>query len=599
MQFAPIGIPVRDAGLFGYTVGPGPAGQLDTVYLSFFQSQAPWFVVGVDMVTGECRHYQGQREEGCWAIAAGPDDCIYTGTCTREGRVNRIRPATGEVQDLGPAVPGESYIWRLVLGPDGFLYGSTYPHAKLFRLDPASGKTVDLGSMDPSEQYNRDLVAAGDLIYCAIGTVQPKVVAYDVRRGTKHVILLPGLDISGTPLLVKSESGEVYCRLNADRYGNRSYCYHIAGLEAQPVESVPEARLAKLADGRRLKAASDKVIRLVAPDGREERIPYTYQGAGALLFVLRNGPDGPIYGSTALPLRLFRLDPASGEMANLGNPTDTGGEIYSLLAKEGRLYTCAYTRATLTVWDPALPWAPADAESPAAETPAAGRTVRNPYSLGIIGEGQDRAPAMIGGPDGAIYIGTVPTYGELGGALTRLDPSNHTWVVHRHIVPEQSVVSLAADAKRNRVYAGSSVQGGGGAIPRAELACLFAWDCAAQAKAGEWQPFARAREITALAVAGRCLFGFSSDGKLFVFDLDAERVVHVVEPGLGRAYMQALEPYEKSRLLGMLGDHIVSIDVSTYEVTVLGTYPGITAGFAINGGQVYFGSKAELVRGIL
>ena len=49
-------------------------------------------------------------------------------------------------------------------------------------------------------------------------------------------------------------------------------------------------------------------------------------------------PDEKIYGSSALPLRMFRYDPITGESVNLGNPLKSRSQIYSMTNYDDKMY---------------------------------------------------------------------------------------------------------------------------------------------------------------------------------------------------------------------------------------------------------------------
>lgn len=587
MRFEDLGIPVRDAGMFNWTVGPDREGRLNTVYMTMTQFAAPYFVLAVNVETGETRQYAASADHGAWGLVVGPDGHIYSGTFGK-GRLFRLNPRTGEMANLGTAIEGESYIWSLAVGADGRIYGGTYPGAKLMAYDPRTGQFEDLDSMDPTEKYNRYLQVGPDgRIYCAVGTVAPKVVAYDPRTRTKAVIRLPGLDIAGIPVIYKGEDGALCAAVDADRYGGEVYAYRIEGDTAMRIpDRVPQAPRV-MGDGSVVEKAADRLITLRDRNGETRELRFDYEGAGSEIFVVRPGPDGKVWGSSVLPLRLFSYDPQTGALINHGNPTKTGGEIYSLLAHGGKLYTCAYTRACLTVYDPTKPWATGDGPD------------ANPRHVGFLGSGQDRPVAMISGSDGAVYIGTVPTYGEFAGALTRFDPATEEWVVYRHIVPNQSVVSLASDPASGMIAAGTSVAGGGGTDPVEREARLFLWDPQERAKIYETVPVPGERQIAALAAVGGKIFGLTGTGTLFVFDAVGRCLLESRPLGLGSPHYEAFEPGPEGKLYALIGGAVIRIDPATHAVEELGRYPGLKTGFAILGDSVYLGATANLVRAVL
>ena len=178
------------------------------------------------------------------------------------------------------------------------------------------------------------------------------------------------------------------------------------------VATAPDLPPLKLRDGRIVTAFGRGSFSLRDPrTGQVVERTFKYAGAGDMIFVVGVGPGGAVYGSTAMPLEVFRYDSARREAASiLGDMV--GGEVYSMLEDAGKLYLCYYPGAIMNLYDPAKPvWkfgTGADC---------------NPISFGGVGDGHLRPRAMIRGPGGLIYIGSEPPYGQLGGALGRVGPA--------------------------------------------------------------------------------------------------------------------------------------------------------------------------------
>src|SRR5699024_1952650 len=80
----------------------------------------------------------------------------------------------------------------------------------------------------------------------------------------------------------------------------------------------------------------------------------------------------------------------------------------------------------------------------------------NPEHLFTVGRaaGQDRTSALIAAGDLAA-AGTVPNYGELGGALVLFDPEGEERQIHEDLVPDHSVTALAY--RDGLIYGGTGV----------------------------------------------------------------------------------------------------------------------------------------------
>ena len=110
-----------------------------------------------------------------------------------------------------------------------------------------------------------------------------------------------------------------------------------------------------------------------------------------------------------MPMEIFRYDPHAGKSEHLGGMP--GGEVYSMLPEDGKLYLCYYGGAIMNLYDPAKPfWKYGTGKD------------CNPITFGGVGDGHLRPRAMIRGPGDLIYIGSEPPYGQLGGAMGVWDP---------------------------------------------------------------------------------------------------------------------------------------------------------------------------------
>ena len=88
-------------------------------------------------------------------------------------------------------------------------------------------------------------------------------------------------------------------------------------------------------------------------DGIERRVNYTPSVATDICG-LAAGPDGMLYGSTMISMRLFRVDPTAkaDALTDLGRVGWGSGEIYNQLACDGRVYFGSYGGGFFGVYDP-------------------------------------------------------------------------------------------------------------------------------------------------------------------------------------------------------------------------------------------------------
>lgn len=558
-------------------VGPGPDGKTDWVYGSHVYSDR-FDIVAVEPTTGQTEVFTcPEGESGAWALILAPDNQVYAGSLPT-AKVWRVDWKTHALVDMGQPSPTEQYIWQYTIGTDKKLYGCTYPNAKLVRFDPATGQGEDLGRMNETEQYART-VAADDkgFVYVGVGMSQQDLVAYEIATGKHQSILPADLVKQGCVSVYRGQDGEVYANpgrwLRMDGF---SPPIEAAAAEVSPAPPV------KLSDGRLVSYQGRSVTLTDPASGKAETHDTTYRGKSQNVFRLGLGPDGRLYGSSAMPIHFFWAD-ADGdkwdEIAVAG-----GGEFYSFLTWKDKLIGAAYSAdSRVIIYDPKLPWKP--------DTKPEG----NPWQIHWEGENSGWRPmAMINGPQDLVCIGAVSGYGELGGPLCILDPATGKVDQYMHLVQDQSVVALAA-LPDGLIVGGTTVGGGGGSHPTQTEAKLFLYDPQKREKLFEVVPVPGKGSIDALGVGTNGLvYGFAGD-TMFAFDAK-ERKVTAMAPGVGGAIYNTLVPGPDGKLYGLRNAGIFVIDEQAGKPVMVAEYPnGISAGIAIRGREIFFASGPQIV----
>ena len=579
-----LGIPVRVGGLMGCVVGPNGHGG-EALYFNFNQAGAPLFLVQVDPDTGEAKQFNAPEGPGAWAFIVGPDDRIYLGTW-ESGWLLRFDPAHPEqgIKNLGKPAESESYMWQFATGKDGKIYSCTYPNAKLVSHDPVTGKSEDLGRMHPREMYARSVAAGADgLIYVAIGTQEGDIVAFDPKTRGHHSVLPDSLRAQP-----QADTGAVSLAADGHVYGFfRNKSFRLENGQATEVSASPGSPPVKLRDGRVLTARDRGSFTLQDPKtGKSVERKFKYSGAGDHIFVVGNGPGGCIYGSTAMPMEIFRYDPKAARSEHLGGMP--GGEVYSMLEREGKLYLCYYGGAVMNLYDPGKPfW-------------KYGTTAEcNPISFGGVGDGHLRPRAMVYGPDGVIYVGSEPPYGQLGGAMAVWDPrQNKTIENYRNLVTNQSIVSLAWEPKNGLIFGGSGNFGGGGTRPSEKEAVFFAFDPKRKQRVFEAALVPGARNYQAtLAVNGKILT--TAGDKLLVFDPREMKVLKTIQLPAGQLEI-SLGLHSSGLVIGLTSSAVYAFDPRREEIVMTAKAPGrIGCGFALTDEAVYCATGPTLSRYLL
>jgi outer membrane protein assembly factor BamB len=489
------------------------------------------------------------------------------------------------IEVLGKPSPTEEYLWQYDTGKDGKLYACTYPQAKLVSFDPKTGAMADLGRMHPTEMYSRSLaVGPNGKVYVGIGMEKGDLVVFDPATKQHRSLLTPELRAAcgftgpgGSVGVSRRGDGQVYAEFGTNHM-------RLDDETLTRVAAAPEPAKKKLRDGRVLSSFERGRFTVLDPaTAKSVERTFKYAGAGDHIFVVGVGPSNCVYGSTVMPLEVFRYDPRAGRSEDLG--AMPGGEVYSMMEDRGKLYLCYYGGSVMNLYDPAKPFWKFGSEADC-----------NPVSFGGVGDGHLRPRAMIRGPGGMIYVGSEPPYGQLGGALGVWDPrQNKTIENYRHVVTNQSIVSLAWEPRTSLIFGGSANVGGGGTRPMEKEAKFFAFNPRQKRKVFEAALVPGATKYPAtFAVEGKV---FTSVGdKLFEFDPQAMKVVKTISlPGAQTEI--SLGQDRSGKLVGLTTKGVYVLDPKTSELVHTAAAPvPVNCGFALVEGVVYFGSKAELWR---
>ncbi len=578
-DFESLGIPVRKAGLMGCIVGPNGRGG-EALYYNFNQLSGALFLVQVDPDTGESRQFNAPEGPGAWAFIAGPDEKIYLGTWSG-ALILRFDPKQPErgIEVVGKPSPTEDYLWQFAIGKDGWIYACTYPNAKLVRFNPATYQMEDLGRMNETEMYARSVaVGPNGKVYVGIGTTKGDLVVFDPATREHRSILPAGLEGAKgwTTVGVSSRAdGNAYAEFGSN-------LMRLDDGTPVKVENAPGTAPLKFRDGRVVTAFARGSFSLKDPKSGEvvER-KFSYEGAGDHIFTLGLGPNDCVYGSTAMPLEVFRYDPKLARSEHLG--AMPGGEVYSILEHEQKLYLCYYGGAIMNLYDPAKPWNWGAAPD------------SNPFSFGGIGDGHLRPRAMIRGAEGLIFVGSEPPYGELGGALAVWDPKqNRTVENYRNLVKNQSIASLAWDAKSGLIFGGSGNYGGGGTKPSEKEALFFAFDPRKKEKVFEAALIPGARNYPATVAADGRVYTTVGNKLLTIDSLSMKSLATTELPGTQLDISLAIL---NGDLVGLTDKAVYVFDPLTGKIVHTATAPvPIHCGFAIVKDMVYFGSGTQLWR---
>jgi streptogramin lyase len=531
----------------------------------------------VDVRTGE-RLFATSLEGytlGGWMDVA-PDGTVYfTAREPTPAGLFRFHPDTFELEHLADRVAGERVLYSGTFAADGKVYFGTYPNAKVVSFDPATDTVHDYGSMTDDAAYVFSVGAVGDKVWAGTGPV-PHLYEIDPATGDTTELDVPErlLDNVAWYIAIEERDDLVFVRLSPrggfdlaaydrkrDRWlddviestssaapttvDHRGRVYMMAGgkligyhLQAKRIFStgfedteLPQA----LADAvgtygialmnlDEMSPKADTVVGL-STDGdlwhyhlrtrQAEVIPADVLGAPGQVHSIGVAPDGAVYfGAYLSSGAMSRINQTTGEIEQLRGAKQAD----KIISHNDEIVVASYPDAVVHAGNASEPW----------------EWGANPRRILSIGRGephyQDRIPAITSIGD-RIALGTVPDYGELGGVLALADTATQEYEVHRDVVPDQSVISLAY--RDGLIYGGTSIHGGLSSTPTQGEAELFIWDVAAGERVWNEPVVDGAELIHQLAFdADGMLWGMAGNGRVFEFDPANRSVTRTFDTGL-------------------------------------------------------------------
>jgi hypothetical protein len=530
-----------------YGTGPGgrPAG-------FGVQMGSPGVLSVTDPVTRELLDTAHLPESsGAWAVTQASDGTVYAGSYPN-AHVYSYDPQTRSIVDLGAPVPGEIVLYGFRPGSGGRIYGGTYPSAHVFSYSPSEGFR-DYGRMHPTEQYVIDVAVdpARNVLWAAINS-RGYLIRVDLATGEKRDIWPEALrgapsgpaDINfvGGKLFIKrgnlqalvldpdtgavlAENFTMSSRGTSTVASDGRSVYFTSGTQLWRYDLTTDTYGPTLdAAGKPVVAAGPAIgwgfidHKLYAAvgnyqgqalwydpaTGANERYVLPFPPQALDINNISADPAGRIYTNLYINGNLAVLDPATGKPTNLGRLGQADGFGWY----GGKMYQGVYPYGGVLEYDPAKPY-------------KLGTNPREVFRLQP--DGQNR-PVSFASAGSKIYVGSTPDYGLWGGALTVYDTATGERTTRRDIVADQGVISLAV--ANNRIWAGTTINGGGGTEPKATEAKVFTADLDTGEKITEYIPVPGADAITSVVAGPDGMIWGLADGELFILDPTTGVVVH-------------------------------------------------------------------------
>lgn len=485
---------------------------------------------------------------------AGPGGSYYL-LSGYDGMLYGLEENAAEPVALARAAAVDSVLYALVPAGGGIYYGGVFPGCGVYRFDSRAKELTQLGAAVEGEDYARALAfdLATQTLYVGVGS-HAALIAWNMTTGEKRNILpeayrseqfVDEVDLRGGRLYARClpsargfvldpASGKVLGELpgvNSSEFSEASpvdgavYCsasgalcrYDPAGgtwraLDVKFNTSVVAFhwRAGEKGTAPMLEAvmANGSLLRYDPATNTSRMKSLGLEGCPIRIHSLYRSPDGKIVSSAYILRRHGGYDPATGTTAPYIGVKQTEGAT----AVGTRLYLGTYPHADIYTFDTARPSGP-----------------ENPRVVVSLNEhGQDRPFALVPSGDGRqVYIGTLPTYGQLGGALTVLDVATEAVTVYRDGVTSQAVVTLAW--RDGLLYGGTTIYGGLGIEPKTTEARLFVWDPGKKRTVFETVPVAGRMGLGGFNFGPDGLLWGWAEGTLFAFDPAARKVVYSEE----------------------------------------------------------------------
>lgn len=517
-------------------------------------SGSPARLIGFDINNGRLLvNIELRDTESCWSVTLATDGWLYIAGGAN-GKVFKHRPGSQIVDDLGRALSGQTYVWELIAGKDGEIFGCTSPGARVFRYHPQDGfSDVGQGPLVAGQSYVRSIAynRSSDKIYAGVGSVQANLVELDPRTAAKTeilpqsykgsgfvypLVLVP--DVTGGSRLFATVAGKtlVYNLTTSNTTVEReitgissrafirsrldgSKVYHSHSSTDLRVFDFSQSSSSSVKVGNTAKAlamrwGTDNLLHILNEDNNLVKFNPENSQATTLelavppqptqIRVTAVGPDGKVYTSGYPGGGNGVYNPETGEVSNL-----TGlGQAESILTDGEDMYFNIYPGAHIYKYDPKQSWL----------------VGTNPRRVATI-TNQDRIFGAVTVPQhNSLFFGTVANYGVRGGVLARYDKRENRIIDYGSVVQDQSIISLLY--KDDLIYGGTSIFGGGGISPNQTEAKLFVWDVLGNKKLHELVPIPDKRQITNLILGpDGNIWGVAED-ELFIFDPETNTILN-------------------------------------------------------------------------
>lgn len=489
----------------------------------------------------------------------------------------------------------------------GDIYFTAYPTSHLYKFNRTSKKTTLVVRLDDGQMYPSHLALGEDgWLYAGVGTERKTIVAYHLVSGVLNSLVPAGERTRGMGVVHRGKDGAVYGHWNyqdlrESKAPSSLQWYRLHNGSAVPIPYEEVVNSFYQGDGfhrlhRQLKGElqvesfelAERELNFRDSEGGHRQMKLEFVTEGTRLSSLTAGADGMVYGTSMHPLHFYQFDPRSGSFHDYGGkPIELGGggNIAAYAVSGSYIGGAAYAGGHFHLFDVRLPV-------------TSGQLRSNPRRVcSHLDIHRPRCALALSDGVHMVY-GGFPGYGMVGGGLCfySLELDQDRLYTHEQLIPFHSTLCLV-EKSAHCLIGGTSVETHGGAVPVDSSARIYEFDWHQGVVNHSWQPVPEAREYiwVDLDEAGR-LHGLSSKSIYFVMELDSGEVVARQDlSSWGYPVNCGMHRYTSDQVLGVLNHAVISISLSTTQVTRLDSTPEeITAGLAVLNQTMYMAAGNQL-----
>ena len=587
---APVGMP---------TWGPSTIATVDgngrrIVFVKMWTGQTTSYLF-IDAETGDLDQiYPEGKGWGAFQVFWTPDNVIYD---TMDNHLVAIDVPKKEVRKLGP------FDHRMAMGyvqaADGTVFAGLYPNANLLSYSPVTNTYTDHGPLNEEvwPQYPRPLsIDDSGWLYSGISIQEMQIIAFDTETGEKRALIPAEQRQRGNVEGHLGVDGKIYVRAGDWGWNVLSKGEAIP-VDGEPADAVTE-KTDTFPDGSRYASVNvmDKRMFILDKGADEPReVCFDYESAGVNIYTIISRSDEKVYGATGIPLRIWSLDPGTGELENRGLGQNRG-HVNQFVRLGDRLFGAIYSSGDVVEYNPREPYDGAvEKESKNPRIVHQAEAARDQYG---------RPHAVLAHIDGRhVLVGGNAARVVMGSGLLIYDTKNEEGSIldRDKLVPNQGINALVS-LSGGDVLIGTSTQAPTGGVAKEDKTAVVArLNFETRTVTDKWPLLPETRAVRDMVVLSDTrVFGLAEPNRFFILDAESGAFVHDEEWAghgdvSGWQAPRCITIGPDGNVYALFTEAVLCIDSGTLERKEIARPDAkITSGIAIVGSRLYFGSGPRL-----